>query len=99
MLDFSKDAARILAACQVSLRRISKFPGLFLLPFRYLTCPFCPSPERQNVRPPWYAISMIEIQNETGEWVPWDFADADAKIDIEWAILNGENGKVVKENG
>ena len=42
---------------------------------------------------------MIEIQNETGEWVPWDFADADAKIDIEWAILNGENGKVVKENG
>lgn len=32
----------------------------------------------------------IEIQNDNGEFVPWEFADVSVKIEIEWAILNGE---------
>jgi hypothetical protein len=33
---------------------------------------------------------VIEIQNDNGEFVPWEFADNSVKIEIEWAILNGE---------
>jgi hypothetical protein len=35
---------------------------------------------------------MLEILNDNGEYVPWEFADADIKLDIEWAILNGDKG-------
>lgn len=37
----------------------------------------------------------IEIQNDQGEFVSWEFADADIKVDIEWAILNGEKPKLI----
>jgi hypothetical protein len=32
----------------------------------------------------------IEIQNDQGEFVPWEFADESVKFDIEWALMNGE---------
>ena len=37
----------------------------------------------------------LEIQNDQGEFVPWEFVDADIKFDIEWAILNGEKPKLI----
>jgi hypothetical protein len=35
-------------------------------------------------------MGFIEVQNDQGEFVPWEFVDADIKLDIEWAILNGD---------
>jgi hypothetical protein len=32
---------------------------------------------------------VIEIMNDNGEFVPWEFVDADIKVDIEWALING----------
>jgi hypothetical protein len=37
----------------------------------------------------------IEIQNDNGEFVPWEFADADIKLEIEWALMNGAPVKVL----
>jgi hypothetical protein len=37
----------------------------------------------------------IEIQNDQGEFVPWEFADADIKLDIELAIMVGEKPKLI----
>lgn len=31
----------------------------------------------------------IEVMNDQGEFVPWEFADEGVKIDVEWAIMNG----------
>ena len=39
--------------------------------------------------------TVIEIANDNGEFVPWEFADADIKVDIEWAIFNGEKPIVI----
>jgi hypothetical protein len=35
-------------------------------------------------------VVAIEIQNDQGEFVPWEFADESVKFDIEWALMNGE---------
>jgi hypothetical protein len=32
---------------------------------------------------------VIEIANDNGEFVPWEFADASVKLEIEWALMNG----------
>lgn len=39
-------------------------------------------------------MGFIEIQNDQGEFVPWEFADECDKIAIEWDIMNG--GKNVR---
>lgn len=33
-------------------------------------------------------MGFIEVQNDQGEFVPWDFIDPSVRIEIEWALIN-----------
>jgi hypothetical protein len=38
-------------------------------------------------------MGYIEVQNDQGEFVPFEFIDASVRIDIEWALMNIEKGE------
>jgi hypothetical protein len=43
-------------------------------------------------------MGFIEIQNDQGEFVPWEFADQSVKTEIEWALINGAPVTVLEVN-
>jgi hypothetical protein len=43
-------------------------------------------------------LMAIEIMNDQGEFVPWEFADQSVKTEIEWALINGAPVTVMEVN-
>ena len=34
-------------------------------------------------------MGFIEVQNDQGEFVPFEFIDPEIRIELEWALMNG----------